>query len=67
MQKFSKDNKGYKYILAVIDIFSKYGWLFPLKSKKGEEVTIAFKRILLRGEFLKKFGWTKVKNFTIKI
>lgn len=35
MQKFSKQNKGYRYLLIVIDIFSKYGWIEPLKDKKG--------------------------------
>ena len=34
MQKYSRINKGYKYIFTNIDIFSKYSWSFPLKSKK---------------------------------
>ena len=33
MQQFSKWNKGYKYLLMVIDVFSKYGWIVPLKNK----------------------------------
>lgn len=43
----SKDNKGYKYILSVIDIFSKYGWAIPLKNKSGMEVTNAMKKIFV--------------------
>ena len=35
MSTYSKQNKGYKYLLAVIDVFSKYGWLIPLKNKSG--------------------------------
>lgn len=35
-------DKGYKYILTVIDIFSKYAWGIPLKNKTGEEVAKAF-------------------------
>ena len=35
MQKYSKMNKGYKYIFTNIDIFSKYAWSFPIKSKKN--------------------------------
>ena len=33
MQKLSKWNKGVKYLLMVIDVFSKYGWIKPLKDK----------------------------------
>ena len=35
MQKFAKLNKGYRYLLTCIDIFSKYSWVIPLKDKKG--------------------------------
>ena len=45
MREFSKFNKGVKYLLAVIDIFSKYGWLIPLKDKTGEAVASALKTI----------------------
>ena len=49
MQQFSKWNKGYRYLLMVLDVFSKYGWIVPLKDKKGETVTEAFKTILKEG------------------
>ena len=39
MQKFSKWNKGIKYLLMVIDVFSKFGWIKPLKDKKTETVS----------------------------
>ncbi|XP_065642114.1 uncharacterized protein LOC136073811 [Hydra vulgaris] len=45
MQTFSKFNNGIKYLLMVIDIFSKYGWIIPLKSKTGVEVANAFNKI----------------------
>jgi len=35
MQAFSKFNHGVRYRLTVIDVFSKYGWMFPLKDKTG--------------------------------
>ena len=35
MQEWSKVNKGYRYILNVIDCFSKYAWSVPMKDKKG--------------------------------
>ena len=46
MQAISKQNKGFKYILMVEDIFSKYGWAVPLKTKTGVAVRDALKRIL---------------------
>ena len=45
MQAFSKFNRGIKYLLAVIDVFSKYGWLVPLKDKMGKSVAMALKTI----------------------
>lgn len=38
-------NNGYRYILTVIDILSRYGWARPLKTKAGREVAAAFKSI----------------------
>ena len=37
MQKFAKLNKGYRYLLTCIDIFSKYSWVIALKDKKGKK------------------------------
>ena len=45
MQAFSKFNRGVKYLLAVIDVLSKYGWLVPLKDKTGKSVASALKTI----------------------
>ena len=42
MSPFSRSNKGYKHQLIVIDAFSKYGWIVPLKTKTGKEVALAF-------------------------
>ena len=47
--KFSKWNNGVRYLLMVIDVFSKFGWIEPLKNKKGETVVKAFKNILKTG------------------
>ena len=46
MHAFSKDNNGIKYLLTIIDIFSKFVWIIPLKRKTGQEVANAFSRIL---------------------
>ena len=45
MRAFSKFNRGIKYLLAVIDVFSKYGYLIPLKDKMGKYVASALKTI----------------------
>ena len=45
MIPYSRENKGFKYLLTVIDVFSKYGWIIPLKTKTGAEVTAAFKKL----------------------
>ena len=46
MKLISKFNKGFRFSLCVIDIFSKYAWVVPLKDKKGVTVTDAFQKIL---------------------
>ena len=46
-----KDN-GFKYILTILDGFTRFAWAVPLKTKKGEEVVNAFKSIGVRSERL---------------
>ena len=48
MQSMSKYNKGIKYLLCVIDIFSKYAWVVSLKDKKGTSIVNAFQKNLSR-------------------
>ena len=49
----------------VLDVFSKYGWIVPLKDKKGETVVKAFKSILQRGYVNQNiFGLIKGKSIT---
>jgi len=45
MRKYADDNNGYKYLLTVIDCFSKYAWAVPLKSKQSHEIINAFTEI----------------------
>lgn len=40
-------NEGYRYLLTCIDILSKYAWVIPLKSKRGEDIVNAFQNIFL--------------------
>ena len=46
MQLISKFNKGFRFLLCVIDIFSKYAWVVSLKDKKGASIVDAFQKIL---------------------
>ena len=46
IQLLSEYNKGIRFLLCVIDIFSKYAWVVPLKDKKGISIVKAFQSIL---------------------
>ena len=46
MQLISRFNKGFRFLLCVIDIHSKYAWVIPLKDKKGITITNAFQKVL---------------------
>ena len=46
MQSLSKYNKGIKYLLCAIDLFSKYAWVIPIRDKKGITITNAFQKIM---------------------
>ena len=56
MQKCSRVNKGYKYIFTNIDIFSKYAYAFPLKSKAVKELKSCFQKIF--NERKPKYIWS---------
>ena len=49
MQSLSKYNKGIKYLLCAIDLFSKYTWIVPLKDKRGITIVNAFQKIISKG------------------
>ena len=46
MQSLSRKNKGIKYLLCAIDLFSKYAFLIPLKDKKGISIVNSFNKII---------------------
>ena len=49
MRPYVRFNKGYNYILTVIDVLSKYAWTLPFKSKNGSDVAAALSKIF-RGQ-----------------
>ena len=46
MQLISKFNKAFRFLLCVIDIFSKYAWVVPSKDKKGVSIVNVFQSVL---------------------
>ena len=46
MQLINKFNKGFRFLLCVTDIYSKYTWIIPLKDKNGTTITNAFQKFL---------------------
>ena len=46
MQLIRKFNKTFKFLLCVINVFSKYAWVVPLKDKKGVTIVNAFQKVL---------------------
>ena len=46
MQSLSRKNKGIKYLLCAIDLFSKYAFVIPLKDEKGISIVNAFNKII---------------------
>ena len=54
MQSLSKYNKGIKYELCAIDLFSKYAWVIPLKDKKETSIVNTFQKIISKERKLNK-------------
>ena len=67
MQSLSKCNKGIKYLLCAIDLFSKYAWVIPLKDKKGTSIVNAFQKIISKEKKQIKYGLIKEVNFAINL
>ena len=65
MVKYSKVNKGYKYIFTNIDIFSKYAWSFPLKTKPIKDIKPCFEKIFKQRN--PKYIWSDQESaFSLK-
>ena len=65
MQSLSKYNKGNKYLLCAIDLFSKYALVIPMKDKKGNSIVNTFQKITSEERKPNKYGLIKVVKFTI--
>ena len=49
LSKLSKFNDKHRYLLCIIDVFSKYARVVPIKDKTGKTLVIAFKSVLKSG------------------
>ena len=63
IRAFAKYNNGNTFLLLVIDTFNKYGWIIPLKDKKGETMVKAFKTIFKEGRTPEKLWTDKGREF----
>ena len=57
MQLASKFDERFRFLLCVIDIFSKYAWVVALKDKKGLSIVNAFQKVLDKSERKPKKIW----------
>ena len=57
MQLISKFNKEFRFLLCVVDIFSKYAWVVPLKDKTGASIVNAFQKILKESDRKRNKKW----------
>ena len=63
MQRFSRVNRGFKYILVVLDVFSRFAWARPLKTKTGKEMAAALREIFQQGRIPGKLWTDKGTDF----
>ena len=62
MQLISNFNRKFRFLLCVIDIFSKYAWVVPLKDKKDDSIVDAFQKILDKSDRKANFTIILLKN-----
>jgi len=67
MIPYKKQNKGYRYLLTVIDTFSKYAWALPVRRKSGEDLAIALKELFKQGRVPKNLHVDKGTEFYNKV
>ena len=66
LSKLSKSSDKHRYLLCIIDVFSKYAWVVPIKDKTGKTLVIAFKSVLKSGRCSKSLQTDKGTEFENK-
>ena len=65
MELISKSNKGFRFLLCVIDVFKKYAWVISLSDKKALQLLMLFRKCQQNLiENPTKYGFIKQVNFT---
>ena len=67
LQSMKQHNDAYRYLLVCIDVFSKYAWIVPIKSKTGPALVEAFKVILSSSRKLEKIMTDQGTEFFNKV
>ena len=67
LQNLSDTNNYTKYLLVVIDVFSRFVWVEPLRNKKPTSVEVAFERIFQRGRVPRRLRTDNGKEFTANV
>ena len=65
--RLSKENDGYKFLLTVIDVLSKYAWVLPLKDKTGRSLVEAFELIFDEGRVPDRLQTDKGTEFLNRV
>ena len=65
MTSLPSKNKNVKYLLCILDVFTKYVWVKPLKNKKDKIVINAFIEIVNESNRDINYGFIKEANFII--
>ena len=63
MSKYANVNKGYKWLLTCMDLFSRYAWAIPIKSKSAVEVLAGLKKIFAERRPSELFQTDESKEF----
>jgi len=63
MSAYAKVNRGYRFLLTVIDIFSKFAWAVPTKTKSGSDVTAAMRSVFEQGRQPRRLHVDQGKEF----
>ena len=63
MESLNKYNKGNKYLLCPIHLFSKYTWVIPVKDKKGLSIVNEFQKIISKGRKSNKIWFDQGSEF----